>query len=60
MGVYWMNKCAQAVKNLDQEAAKVRNNSIQYRLNKMFVMYLGNKRSISKKFRKFRCWYSSI
>ncbi|CAM4821998.1 unnamed protein product [Rotaria magnacalcarata] len=22
MGVYWMNKCAQAVKNLDQEAAK--------------------------------------
>lgn len=24
MGVYWMNKCAQAVKNLDHEAAKVR------------------------------------
>jgi tetratricopeptide (TPR) repeat protein len=23
MGVYWMNKCAQAVKNLDHEAAKV-------------------------------------
>ncbi len=23
MGVYWMNKCAQAVKNLDHETAKV-------------------------------------
>ena len=23
MGVYWMNKCAQAVKSFDQEAAKV-------------------------------------
>jgi hypothetical protein len=23
MGVYWMNKCAQAVKDLDHEAAKV-------------------------------------
>ncbi len=23
MGVYWMNKCAQAVKNLDHEVAKV-------------------------------------
>ncbi len=28
MGVYWMNKCAQAVKNLDHEAAKVCNSSI--------------------------------
>jgi len=29
MGVYWMNKCAQAVKNLDHETAKVFNKSIK-------------------------------
>ncbi len=30
MGVYWMNKCAQAVKNLDHEAAKVSIKSIKF------------------------------
>jgi hypothetical protein len=29
MGVYWMNKCAQAVKNLDHETAKVFNKSMK-------------------------------
>jgi hypothetical protein len=24
MGVYWMNKCAQALKNFEEEATKVR------------------------------------
>jgi hypothetical protein len=30
MGVYWMNKCAQAVKNLDHETAKVFTKEIKY------------------------------
>ena len=45
MGVYWMNKCAQAVKNLDHEAAKVARQSSLVQAGR-FVS-LGNQGSLS-------------
>lgn len=36
MGVYWMNKCAQAVKNFDQEAAKVNSSILTLRQSIVF------------------------
>ena len=45
MGVYWMNKCAQAVKNLDHEAAKVR--FIQDKQNSIVDMLFARKSKIN-------------
>ncbi len=49
MGVYWMNRCAQALKNLvDQDTSKVRRKIWKIEIG--FFFHLGNQRIFSKKF----------